>query len=808
MSPFHLGLRLALVAGTALAASLSAQDAKPAKRDSVIALPDIQVTGSVTGQGKTRASSEIKGLQLKLATAPGTSALRVIQRIPGVNVQSADAFGAYEWSTRVTIRGFQTQQIGQTFDGIPLGDMSYGNFNGLNIARAVDPENLDAVGVAQGAGALGTASANNLGGAIQYTSADPENHAGGRIRQLFGNYNARRTYLRLESGARPLGANGLFKGYLSYSRTDNDKTKGSGARFSSFPGDNSLFFGQSGLFGTGQNWQDHLNTKLAFLLGGSRITAFYDYSEKKESDYMDLTLGVFRDQIPGLKTGPDFDYFSDWNVAKQYAQLAAAGNPLGDLAYYHSAQGARLDHLAYVAGDFALGERTRILVQPYFHINRGGGDWHAPSYGASYSPDPVMFRQSQYRINRRGVTARLSSRFDLGSTSNRLEAGVWLESNSSSIRRPRWRLKDYQRDGTVDFTNVLRLDFDRTGDIGTQLAYLQNTSSFSGEKVRLTYGVKLLHVGADFTNNGNTPTDGVVAPIFNDPTRPAFSLPTPATLLPQAGIVYQVSHSEELFGNYAENVNQFPYSPSGGVYNTNPAIFDYLKQTAKPERSTTFDLGIRTRHDKVEASASLYHVSYRNRLLPISLCPPTVTCATGIGNVGSVRSLGIEGVLSLDIAKDFRWYTSGSYNSSTFRNDYRANPADAATLVKTGGKDVQDAPRALVATSLTYSDGKFFASVAARHVDKRFFTYTNDLDQAGDGKGFAPAYNLVDASLGYTFTKLGGTRNVDIRLNTTNLFDEKYVSTIGSNGFGVTGDNQTLLSGARRQVFVTVGFGF
>ena len=49
---------------------------------------------------------------------------------------------------------------------------------------------------------------------------------------------------------------------------------------------------------------------------------------------------------------------------------------------------------------------------------------------------------------------------------------------------------------------------------------------------------------------------------------------------------------------------------------------------------------------------------------------------------------------------------------------------------------------------------------------------------------------------------------MDIRLNTTNLFDEKYVSTIGSNGFGVTGDNQTLLSGARRQVFVTVGFGF
>ena len=42
----------------------------------------------------------------------------------------------------------------------------------------------------------------------------------------------------------------------------------------------------------------------------------------------------------------------------------------------------------------------------------------------------------------------------------------------------------------------------------------------------------------------------------------------------------------------------------------------------------------------------------------------------------------------------------------------------------------------------------------------------------------------------------------------TNLLDKSYVATIGSNGFGNSGDNQTLLAGAPRQIFATVKVGF
>lgn len=109
----------------------------------------------VLGKGETLQVQEISAADI-LVLLPGTSPLKAIEKLPSVNFQSADPFGNYEWSTRVSIRGFNQNQLGFNFDGIPLGDMTYGNHNGLHISRAVSPENVGSVRVTQGAGSLGT----------------------------------------------------------------------------------------------------------------------------------------------------------------------------------------------------------------------------------------------------------------------------------------------------------------------------------------------------------------------------------------------------------------------------------------------------------------------------------------------------------------------------------------------------------------------------------------------------------------------------------------------------------------------------
>ena len=792
-------------------AQSAAQQSQSANRDSVQRLNTVTITTSITGRGVARGASAVDAKALQSA-APGTSALNVIQQLPGVNVQGSDGLGMYEWSNRITMRGFQTQQIGQTMDGIPLGDMSYGNFNGLGVGRAVDPSNVTATQVTQGTGGLGTASANNLGGVVQYASSDPAAVRQFMLQQMGGGDAARRTTLRYDTGLLSLSDNSGANAFLSISRFDTDKWKSGGKRYSKFPGESSLLFGQSGfLGGAGQQWQDQMNAKANFFFGPHKLTAFYDYAERKESDYMDLSLSIFNKTVavPGFTFGPDFDYLSSWSQSKQLAELSMTNyNALSDAAYFYSAQGAREDHLAYLKGDFALSDAMRLELQPYMHLDRGGGDWHAPSYGATWSPDPIMFRQTQYHDNRGGVLAKFTSSFETGSLPNRLEIGGWYESNDTRIRRPRWRLANYQNGPDVNYSNVLRLDFDRSGDIGTSVLYAQNTTRFLDDKLAVTYGAKYLYVSADFKSNGNTPTDGIVAPVFGDPGRPELSAPTKGGVLPQVSVVYRPNGQDELFTNVSQNVNQFPYSPGGGVYNASPSTFDFFRNTAKPEKATTFEVGGRTTRGATEAGLTLYTIAYRNRLLGIALCPATVTCATGFGNVGSVTSAGVEGVVARDLGNGFRLTASGSYNSSKFDGNYRTNQNDPKSEINTKGKTVQDAPKLIGNASLGYVTGRLSASAAERYVGERFFTYTNDLvDDNGalhPGAGKVPSYAVTDLSARYRLGTFGAVRSVELQLNVNNLFDKRYISTMGSNGYTPSSDFQTLLTGAPRQFFVTM----
>jgi iron complex outermembrane recepter protein len=792
-----------------LATTAAAQQA--GTRDSAQALGRVIITG-VTGRGSARAASSVDSSTLR-QMAPGTSALKVIERVPGVNMQSADGFGMYEWSNRITMRGFQSAQIGQTMDGIPLGDMSYGNWNGLGIGRAVDAANLESASVTQGTGALGTASANNLGGVVQYATAEPAGQRKFTLQQMGGQYAARRTMLRGDLGLKTFGGSNGVSAFVSVTRFDTDKWKGGGNRFSNFPGEQNLLFGQGGLFGgAGETWHEQLNVKTNLFIGSSKFTAFYNYANRKESDFMDLSLSVFNRTAPGSDNfgfGPLFDYHTSWNTARQFAEASIPTyTPLTDAAYFNSAQGARMDHLAYLKGEFKPTASTRVEVQPYLHLNRGGGDWHAPSYGASYSPDPIMFRQTQYKANRSGLMAKGVATFAVGRISNQFEVGGWYEMNESSNRRPRWGLVNYLQGPDVDFTRVLRLDYDRTGDVTTNLLYAQNTSRLLNERLTLSYGAKFLRVNADFRSNGNTPTNGFVAPIFADANRPNLNIEMDGGLLPQVGAIFKVNDRDELFVNWSENMNQFPLNPAGGVYNTAVTTFEFFKSTAKAERATTLELGTRTRRGRIEAGLTGYSIDYRNRLLGIALCPQTVTCASGFGNVGSVNTMGLEGVINADLGRGFRGFASATLNSSKFGDDYLSNPSNPSSLVNTKDKFVQDAPQQMLNASLAYARNKVSISVGGRYVGERYFTYTNDLNTVGDGEGKVPGYFVSDVSARYRLGAIGALKSLELQLNASNLLDERYIATMGSGGFVARGDLPTFLTGAPRQLFFTVSTTF
>ena len=247
----------------------------------------------VFGQGETRQVQEVGAADIRLLT-PGTSPIRAIEKLPSVNIQASDPFGSYEWSTRVTIRSFSQSQLGFNLDGIPLGDMQYGNHNGLHVSRAISSENIGTVRVSQGSGAIGTQSTNNLGGTVEYFSMDPLDHFAVQANGTYGSDETMRGFVRVN-----VGSTDGFRGYVSYGYGTTDKYKGQGTQD-----------------------QHIVNAKGVLPVGAGQIDAWFSYSDRREQDYQDMSLDMLD------RLGYGFD-----NTAPDYAfavLLADIGNNRGD----------------------------------------------------------------------------------------------------------------------------------------------------------------------------------------------------------------------------------------------------------------------------------------------------------------------------------------------------------------------------------------------------------------------------------------------------------------------------------------------
>ncbi|MFM5884940.1 MAG: TonB-dependent receptor plug domain-containing protein [Novosphingobium sp.] len=215
----------------------------------------------VFGRGQSRQVQEVRAVDIALL-APGSSPLRALEKLLSVNIQSADPFGAYEWSTRVTIRGFNQNQLGFNLDGIPLGDMTYGNHNGLHISRAASGDNIARTVVSQGSGSITTQSTNNLGGTLEFFTVDPADVLGVTASATYGDSNTARGFVRVAVGSED-GPRAFVSGQYGTA----DKWKGEGKQ---------------------RQWM--ISAKGVLPLGAATLDAYITHSDRAEQDYQDLSL--------------------------------------------------------------------------------------------------------------------------------------------------------------------------------------------------------------------------------------------------------------------------------------------------------------------------------------------------------------------------------------------------------------------------------------------------------------------------------------------------------------------------------------
>ena len=265
---------------------------------------------------------------------------------------------------------------------------------------------------------------------------------------------------------------------------------------------------------------------------------------------------------------------------------------------------------------------------------------------------------------------------------------------------------------------------------------------------------------------------------------------------PHAGLAYKVNDKAELFGGFTQVTRAFVSSSTSGPFSTTQAGFNaLLARGLKPEESDTYELGARYNDNVFNGVIGVYYVNFRNRLLGVQTGAGIVGNPAILQNVGSVRSIGFEAAGDVRLGGGMTLFASYSYNDATYRDDVITPTVIRATK----GKDVVDTPKHMLRGEVAYDSDLFFGRVGANYMSKRYFNYLNDRSVS--------SRVLVDATLGYRFD--AGLRSpIELQLNATNLLDKKYVATIGSNGFGNSGDNQTLLAGAPQQFFATVKVGF
>jgi hypothetical protein len=724
----------------------------------------------VISLSSTRSAVQLSGSEMQ-KILPGLSPLKAIQTLPGVTYVTADPWGNNEQNTSLFIHGFNGQQLGYTLDGVPLGDQSYGNYNGLSPQRAVISEVVGKVILSSGAGALGTASTSNLGGAIETFSNDPRAAFGGQFNQTVGSYDTSRTFVRLDTGT--FGGNNSL--YLAYARQK--------ARAWDFDGK------QGG---------DQVNLK--YVRDGERgkLTFYLSYSDKTEPNE-DGTTRYFPSRA-GRPTDAYQPYtrpflYPDFAAALDY--LDAAGNypaSEGDnyRNYFSAAQ--RTDYLTYLKYDAKLSDNVTWSNQVYYHDDHGRGIVAGPIRVAGL---PALFnfyfpgqnlkqvfgnsgyatRTTEYQIDRVGGISTLNA--TLGD--HQVEAGFWYEHNKSSAYR-RWYPFDVNHPTSPYDVPKGWLITQYGSEIDNKVYqfYVQDQWRIR-ENLVLQGGFKSSVQDA----SGAVPVQPIVGSLVNSTGLPVGNIKTKEWFLPQLGAVWTAASGDELFVNVQKNLRHFQTYGGGGLSPFSlgsQAAFDIFKRDAEPETAWTYEAGLRGRRDlsfgpftSIDGQVSVYHTDFSNRLLGVAPSAAAISIIGGaaiVQNVGAVKTDGIDVAATLRIGDHFSFYDAISYNRSVYQDDYTSGSTTVGgvvtpTIVRIAGKKVPGSPEWLNKFVASGNFGRFQIQVIGDFVGDRFATYTNDLK--------VDSYLLYSLQVSYDFDTPAHwpVQGLKLSANVTNLTDEK-----------------------------------
>ncbi|MCJ2186701.1 TonB-dependent receptor [Novosphingobium beihaiensis] len=726
--------------------------------DSASEAPVIMVTGRRISEayeaiGEGSVTNTVAVTREALLSAPaGVSGLKMLEQLPGFNVQTDGALGLYEFGNSVRVRAFSLDQIGFIVDGVPLGRSDA--FGGSPVFRYVDNENLGSVTASPGSGDVSQPSYASLGPIVTYNSIEPQDDLGVFVSQSFGDDDMKRTFVRLSTGHV-----GPFKAYVSRTKLDSDLWRGYGTI------DREHWEGQLHADLGGDSW-----ARFKFVSND-----FFDYDSPflSLSDYNSTTpdlggkTGRYRGYInvpdpstPGFEPAPGEPAYSNGNYTYTYAQ---AINVRKDKLYSLSLHGGIASNF-WVDGTAYWEDKTGYGVSPDSYSNSLGLYTAQLAAGLPVNaPKGTQFGKSGVGGDRYGITTSLH--WEAGP--NTLEAGIWAEVDKYHRTQQRLNTTDGspaspQTDEVVYF----RRDYHSQRDT-TQL-FVKDTLSLLNDALSLTVGAKALDVHyrlsgyrnyADYyigTGPGYGPQTGSAD--YND----AF--------LPMAGLLYKLDERSQIFASYAENM-AFPKGMDD-IFSTTLGSSSAFVPAPKPEKAKNFELGIRTNQPEFYASLAAYYTKFDDRIQQLSTLLPGSSGATEsyYQSVGGVKAYGAEFTGTYKPAF-LNGLAYANLNVTYNITKYQDNLPDG-TVIK--DNYLPDSPKWLVTGGVTLEPASWLvANISGKYTSKRYADMENT--NALAVKDYAVFSGYVDIGDGFD---AGPLKAVKLRVNVDNIFDKDILSFI------------------------------
>ncbi|MYN40387.1 TonB-dependent receptor [Duganella sp. FT109W] len=757
----------------------------------------VQVTGQVLGKGEARANSVID--QAVIAEQPaGLDPLKLLARVPGMQVSSSDALTG-SFSMRLSMRGFNKEQIGISIDGIPNGStLSNG---GTMPNRLLDPANLVRVDASQTAGDLGTPSNQALGGYIDFKTRDPAKERGGEVELSTGSFGYQRGFVRVDTGKLASGTSAYLDYSHEYVRT--------------WPGDES-----------GRNTRRHIDARiLQDLGGGSSLRATVSYNKFSDNDYDAVALLAASSKLykATFYGDPTTDGLTDhWT-----------GNPAIDQNYRGTRGINSEDTLMHIDWTQRFGDSGKLTVKPYWHKQDGNGWFYVPyvqlpSNGLVYSPvaaggkptavvqecyqnqyqrtasgalipvsaisypsgassaslatagcpaaakyamNPVAqwgareasTRRSDNAIDRKGALAEVSS--TLGEY-QRIRVGGWVERTTRDKDRNWFAVTDPTVSGAFKDSALYSITQDRHYSSNTAMAYAQDKVSLMDNRLQLDLGATYQRFKEDYSS----------AVEFNG----VRTLEVSSRLLPKLAALFRVNDDWEVFASGSKNFSAIPDTVFEGT-----AAVD-SKNGIKPETSINKDIGVRWTSDNgYGAALSAYKIDYRDRISIQNGNPNgdifSRDATTTFANQGGISSQGVELTLRASGAS-YELYANASYNDAHYVGD---TPAEGIKA----NDPVLGAPRRSAFAEATWKPSEAWRLTAnAHYVGEAAGTYgdvPNTVITGGPAvylRQYMPAYTLVGLNFSYkpSGSLFGYGSRTEFAVNVDNLFDRRYLGGVGA----------------------------